>query len=164
MTALFQLVAEYRDACDRIADLSLDAQTLADTIEGERWPVEVKARNCGVVVLSLEAQEAALLKRAEQLTEAAHAVSRHAKRVREYLAHNMTAAGLTRIDGPDVSLSWRSSEAVEVEDESQIPADLMTQPTPPAPKPNKAAIKAAIKAGRDVPGARIESRRNLQIK
>jgi hypothetical protein len=40
----------------------------------------------------------------------------------------------------------------------------LPQPEPPAPRPDKAAIKDAIKAGRDVPGARLVQSDRLEIK
>jgi hypothetical protein len=55
-------------------------------------------------------------------------------------------------------------ESIEVFDESMVPAVYMNVPEPPAPKPDKAAIRRAIKAGQDVPGARIVKRDRLEIK
>lgn len=40
----------------------------------------------------------------------------------------------------------------------------MKAPKIPEPSPDKTAIKEAIKNGSEVPGARIEERKNLQIK
>ena len=45
-----------------------------------------------------------------------------------------------------------------------IPAMYMRQAPTPAPEPDKDGIKAAIKLGEIVNGARIETRMNLQIK
>lgn len=164
MTALFQLTKEYRATCDKLADLDLDPETLADTLDGERWPIELKAQNVGIVILGLSAQSDAIKNRITQLQVMQKAADKRVESLREYLEHNLTVCGIDKVEGPDIRLSWRASEAVEIEDESLIPCDLMTTPEPPKPKPDKAAIKAAIKAGRDVQGARIEKRRNLQIK
>jgi hypothetical protein len=40
----------------------------------------------------------------------------------------------------------------------------MRQAEAPPPAPDKAAISAAIKAGKEVPGAHIEARKSLAIK
>lgn len=164
MTALFQLTAEYKAACDKLADLDLDPQTLADTLEGERWPLEVKAKNVAVVVLGLEAQAKAITDRIKQLSEMAEAAEHRAKHLRDYLADNLRAAEIQKVEGPDVVIGWRKSTAVEIEDESQIPAEFMVAPPPPAARPDKKAIAAALKTGASIPGARIEHRQNLQIK
>ena len=164
MPSLFHLAQEYRATCDKLADLDLDPQTIADTLEGEQWPVQVKAQNVALVVLSLEAQEAAVKEREAALKTWRETLARRRESLLQYLSDNLAAAGIEKVEGPDVRLSWRKSEAVQVEDLTQIPAQYMIAPPPPEPKPDKAAIKAAIKAGHDVPGARIEVRRNLQIK
>lgn len=164
MTALFQLTAEYRATCDKLADLDLDPQTLADTLEGERWPLEVKAQNVAVVILGLEAQAKAMTDRAKALKEQAESAERRAEHLRDYLSTNLRAAEITKVEGPDVSIAWRKSTAVEIEDEALLPAEFMVTPPAPAAKPNKAAISAALKAGREVAGARLEHRQNLQIR
>lgn len=164
MTALFQLTAAYRATCDKLADLDMDPQTLEDTLEGERWPLEVKAQNVAIVVLGLEAQANAITDRIKALAAIATASEKRAEQLRKYLADNLAAAEIQKVEGPDVVIGWRKSTAVEIEDEGQIPAEFMTTPPPPAPRPNKAAISAALKAGKAVAGARLEHRQNLQIK
>lgn len=62
------------------------------------------------------------------------------------------------------TLSYRKSEAILIENESRIPSEFLKVPEPPTPKPDKTAIKDALKAGKEVPGASIETRQNLQIK
>lgn len=62
------------------------------------------------------------------------------------------------------TLSYRNSEAVLIEDESKIPTEFMKIPEPPSPKPDKKSIKEAIKEGKEVPGASIETRKNITIK
>jgi hypothetical protein len=164
MPSLFHVTQEYRAICDKLADLDLDPQTIADTLEGEQWPVQVKAQNVALVVLSLEAQEAAVKEREAALKTWRETLARRRESLLQYLSDNLAAAGIERVEGPDVRLSWRKSEAVEVEDLTRVPARYMIAPPPPESKPDKAAIKAAIKRGEEVPGARIEVRRNLQIK
>ena len=164
MPSLFHVTQEYRAICDQLADLDLDPQTIADTLEGEQWPVQVKAQNVALVVLSLEAQEAAVKERVAALKQWRETLAQRRESLLQYLSDNLAAAGIERIEGPDVRLSWRKSEAVEVEDLTRVPAQYMIAPPPPESKPDKAAIKAAIKRGEEVPGARIEVRRNLQIK
>ena len=45
MTALYLLAEEYRAAAEKLADLDLDEQTVADTLESLAGSVEVKATN-----------------------------------------------------------------------------------------------------------------------
>jgi hypothetical protein len=61
------------------------------------------------------------------------------------------------------TLSYRKSEAVIIEDSEAIPEEYLNTPEPPKPTPDKKRIKEALKNGK-VPGAKIETRNNLQIK
>ena len=62
-TALYALAAEYRDAASKLADLDLDPQTLADTLESLSGDLEVKATNVAMFIrnmdVSIEAMKAA---------------------------------------------------------------------------------------------------------
>ena len=49
----------------------------------------------------------------------------------------------------------KNPPSVVIEDEILIPAELMVTPDPPPKRPNKVAIGAKLKAGEDVPGARL---------
>jgi hypothetical protein len=49
-------------------------------------------------------------------------------------------------------------------DAAQVPAEFMKQPEPPPAAPDKTAIKAALKAGTDVPGARLVRGQRLEAK
>jgi hypothetical protein len=164
MTALFQLVAEYKAACDRLADVNIDEATIADTLEGERWPLELKAKNVAIVVLSLDAQAKAIKERETQLKVMREAMERRAEHLRSYLADNLAAAEVEKVEGPDVVIGWRKSTAVEIADEAQIPAQYMVQKPPPPPAPDKALIATDLKAGKEIPGARLAHRRHLSIR
>jgi hypothetical protein len=51
-----------------------------------------------------------------------------------------------------------------IDEPALIPVEFLRTPPPPAPEPDKTAIAAAIKAGREVPGAHVEQRKSLQVK
>ena len=72
----------------------------------------------------------------------------------------MIEFGLTEIKTPTLKLSFRKSEAVEVVDESLLAQQFFNY----KPSIDKTAIKAAIKAGEEVAGARIVNNQNLQLK
>ena len=60
------------------------------------------------------------------------------------------------------AVSFRRSETVEVADMALIPAELLRVKT--EVEPNKAAIKALLKEGREVVGCRLIENQNVQIK
>lgn len=163
MTALYLLADEYRAAALKLADLDLDPQTAADTLEGLSGELEVKAQAVAFMTRSIEADAAAMKAWAKTATERAKAAEARADSLRDYLARCMEATGIEKIEGPGVKLSFRKSSAVVIDGADLIPGEFMRVPEPPPPAPDKVAIAAAIKAGREVPGAHLESRKSLQI-
>lgn len=81
----------------------------------------------------------------------------------EMLAGAMHQFGVEKIDTPTLKISFRKSEAVEIEDESLLPESVKEE-VPASWKVSKTKIKEAIKAGTPVPGAALVTRQNLQIK
>lgn len=164
MTALYVIASEYRDAAMKLADLDLDAETIADTLESLSGELETKAQSVGFMVRSIEADAAAMKEWAKTSAERAKAAEARADALRDYLRRCMEATGIEKIEGPGIALSFRKSSAVVINEPGLIPAEFMRQAEPPPPAPDKAAISAAIKAGQEVPGAHIEARLSLQVK
>ena len=164
MTTLFAIATQYQDAARKLADLDLDAQTIADTLEGMAGELETKAQSVAYVVRSLEADAAAVTQWAKDANARAKALELRAENLREFLAATLQACGIQKVEGPGVVLSFRKSTAVVIDEPGLIPAEFMKQPEPPPPAPSKSLIGDALKAGKTVPGAHLDTRMNLQIK
>lgn len=164
MTALSLLAGEYRAAARQLADLDLDPQTVADTLDSLSGELETKAQAVGAMVRMIEADAAAMKQWAADANDRAKAAQARADALREYLAANMQACGIQKIDGPGIALSWRKASAVVIDEPGLIPGAYMRQPEPPPPVADKNAIAEALKAGTAVPGAHIETRQHLQIR
>jgi len=162
-TSLFDLVGQYRAAAETLAELDIDAQTVADTLEGLSGELTDKATNVAYVALNFEATAEAIKTHAAKQMLRSKALMARAESLREYIANSMQATGLEKIEGPGVKLSFRKSSAVVIDGVDLIPAEYMRTPEPPPPAPDKKAIADAIKAGAEVPGAHIEHRKSLQI-
>lgn len=164
-TALYVIADEYLLAAQQLADLDLDAQTVADTLEGLSGDLEVKATNVAMFARNLEASAEAIKGAEAQMAARRKAIENRAANVREYLKAQMERTGITEIASPYFKLAIRKNPAAVVIDAaSQIPAEFMRQPETPPPAPDKKAIGAAIKAGREVAGAHLESSTRLEIK
>ena len=146
------------------ADLDLDAQTVADTLDGMAGDLEVKAQSVAHMVRSLEADAAAVKQWAKDATERARAIDARADSLREYLRRNLEACGISKLSGPGIAISFRRSSAVVIDEPDMVPLEFCKTPEPPPPAPSKTLIGEALKAGIDVPGARMEVRHLLQIK
>jgi hypothetical protein len=165
---LFQIAAEYRHITDVLMDSGADEQTLKDTLEGESWPLELKAQNYGFVIRNLQATAASIKEAEEQMKARRQAIEKRAAALVERLKTGLEIAGVSKLETPHFALTIKKNPpSVDIWDERQIPAEFMRTPEPPpppAPVPDKAAIKEAIKAGRDVPGAMLAQGTRLEIR
>lgn len=123
---------------------------------------EVKAQNCALVCLELRDRKEAIKREIERLQSLLKRAERGEKWLTEYLDENVKSAGYERIDGARVSISFRSSEETVIDNMDELPKEFIKEKVTYAP--DKTAIKQAIKAGKEVNGAHIEKKKNLQIK
>jgi hypothetical protein len=166
MTALYSLTEQFR-SLNALAesDEDIPEDVLRDTLEALGGELQLKAQNVARVVANQDAM-------AEAIENASKAMAVRAKRLRSrtdwlrnYLLVNMQAAGITRIESPELVVAVKKNPAsVIVFDESAVPEEFMEQKPAPPPAPNKARIKAILATGDDVPGCRLEQRERVDIK
>ncbi len=162
---LYVLTQEYRATADRLAEMDLDPQTLADTLESISGDLEQKAVAVAMVSRNMDASAAAIKEAEAAMAARRKAIESRAASLRAYLLNCMQATGIKKIECPHFALAIRDNPpSVDVFDAAQVPAEYMRQPEPPPPAADKAAIKEAIKAGKEVPGARLTQGQRLEIK
>ena len=144
IAAMAEMLAPYRD----------DEETYSDTLEGETNVMDLldgeiaAMQSDEALAEAIKAQEDALRVRRERVSMRAEA---HKKNLKLILKH----AVLQKAERPRATVSIRpGSLSVRIVDEAEIPSQLMREKVTRAP--DKAAIKAQIEAGVEVPGAVIE--------
>lgn len=164
MTALFELAANYRALADRLNDLDLPEEVIADTLESESGELTDKSTNVAKVFRNLEADADKIEEAAKQMIARAKAIRRRSDSLKQYLHSNMEKAGITKIESPWFVISIKQNpEAVKVDDEESIPRDYFKE-IPASYSLDKALIKQAIKDGFNVPGCHLERGTRLEIK
>lgn len=166
MTALYDLAGQYKRLADQLADMDMDAQTVADTIEasGIVDDLSAKAQGCELIARSLEAFTPSIDDEIKRLSALKKQRQAKADGLRSYIKTNMEAAGISKIEASLFKLTIANNPpAVDVFEMSLIPDAFMTKPEPPPPAPDKKAIAAALKAGDDVPGARLTQSTRLKV-
>lgn len=122
--------------------------------------LSVKATNYGLVMLNNEADITAIDAEIKRLQALKAPLESTNKKLKEAISNAMLMYGLEKVESATLKLSFRKSEAVEVFDESKLNQKYFNY----KPTVDKTAIKAALKAGEEVDGARIVTNQNLQIK
>lgn len=164
MTTLYELSANFRAMSDRLHDLDLDDQTIADTLEAESGDLMEKGTNVAKVFRNMEALAEQIKQAEQQMAARRKALEKRAASLKQYLHENMERAGISKIESPWFVVSIRKNPAsVVIDAESQIPAEYMRE-IPARHEPDKQAIKSAIQCGQDVPGCHVEQSTRLEIK
>lgn len=120
-----------------------------------------KLEGMALYIKNADAEAKAIREEEKTLAERRRALENRAERARNFLSLQLMGE---KFSTPRVAVSWRRSEAVELgmgffaSDENERFLKYRD------PEPDKVAIKAALKAGEDVPGAELVARQNMQIK
>jgi len=139
----------------------LEAALLAE--EGNKQALSAKADATCWVIEHLRGQGAYRQQQAKRLTALAAADNNRADALETSLVLVLTRLQpkATRFSFPNHELTSRKSQAIEIDDEEALDPQWLTVTT--TTKPDKAAIKEAIKAGQQIPGAQLLSRRTWRI-
>ncbi|MCS5704958.1 siphovirus Gp157 family protein [Synechococcus sp. FGCU-3] len=139
----------------------LEAALLAE--EGNKAALAAKADATCWVIEHLRGQAAYRQQQAKRLTALASGDASRADALEESLVFVLTQLqpSATRFSFPNHELTSRKSSAVVIDDEQTLDAEWLSFTT--TSKPDKAAIKEALKAGQQITGAQLLSRRSWRI-
>jgi hypothetical protein len=155
-----QMEADDEDARAQ-ALAELEAALLAE--EDNKAALAAKADPTCWVIEHLRGQAAYRQQQAKRLTDLSRSDASRADSLEESLVFVLTQLqpAATRFSFPNHDLSSRKSQAVEIEDEQALDPQWLSVTT--TSKPDKAAIKEALKAGQQIPGAQLIYRRSWRI-
>lgn len=140
-----------------------------DTLDGMEQALVEKAENVAVYIKNTEAEAKVLKAEEDKLKARRQSKEAAAKRMREYLMRCMDQANISKIDEPKAAISIRNNaESVEISDSGEFIKwaesghdDYLRYKDPEV---NKPAVKAALKAGENIPFAALARSRSLTIK
>lgn len=160
---LYELSDAYRELLDRD---DLDPQAVVDTLDAIKDEIETKADNIASLIDELQSSAERKKEKAKAWSESSRADAQRAKWLKQYLTSELDNAKLKKVETENHLLNVRNFKASTViDDEDKIPDkyrnyakyegmyDVMKQD-----------VYAALKDGKDVPGAHLESNRNVVIK
>lgn len=157
MATLYELTGQFLD----IYNMDLDDETKADTLDSIDWnsDYENKVENYIKVIKNNEADIEARKNEIKRLTELNRADERKNERMKEVLKESMDLTGHERVDTSLFKVSFRKSEAVEVDD-LLLPEAYKVATW----KADKKRLKEDLKNGLEILGAELVERKNLSIR
>lgn len=160
MAALYEINRDlYRLYESSVNDDGEIDETAIDAIEALELERSEKIENIACLIKNLRSDADQIKAEADKLAKRAKAAQNRADSLKDYL--ELQLAG-EKFKSPRVAISWGSTSSVRVEDESLIPAEYTVTET--VVKVDKNGIKAAIKAGEDVPGCQLAVSQYIVIK
>lgn len=157
MATLYELTGQFLD----IYNLELDEETKLDTLDSIDWKTdyEEKVENYIKVIKNIESDVEARKNEIKRLTELNKADEKKKDHLKETLSTSMQQTGHERVDTPLFKVSFRKSQAVEV-DETVLPESYKVATW----KPDKKRLKKDLKNGLEIVGASLVERKNLSIR
>ena len=161
--SLYKAAEQVRDLLDNI-----DPETgeMPEGFEQARALVATKSQACAAFIIENEAQADMVEAHAKALLERVKAARKRSAWLKQYLAGHMAACGIQKLssdDGLTVKLDVGRDESVEIYDPQLIDMHYLRE-VPAKYEPDKMLIKAALKDGHDVQGARLLRKDRLTIK
>ena len=162
LTAAIGLLAQRLES-DEPDDRQQALAELEATLLAEEGNKAAKADATCWVIEHLRGQAAYRQQQAKRLTELSRSDAGRADALEESLVLVLTRLQptSTRFSFPNHELSSRRSSAVVIDDEQALDPEWLAVTT--SSKPDKAAIKEALKAGQQITGAQLTSRRSWRI-
>ena len=157
MATLYELTGQFLD----IYNMELDEETKLDTLDSIDWQTdyEEKVENYIKVIKNIESNVEARKNEIKRLTELNKADEKKKDHLKETLSTSMVLTGHERVDTPLFKVSFRKSQAVEV-DELVLPESYKVATW----KPDKKRLKEDLKNGLEIVGASLVERKNLSIR
>lgn len=164
---LYRIGAETQQLYERVID-TLDSETgevdleAVTALEAKKEEFAAVAINYATVIRMINARKIEAEAEIERLTAIKSKLGQIADRMTKTLSAACQGLGFDKINGLTAAISFRKSEQTIIDNAEMLPTEFVKEKITYAP--DKTAIKNAIKAGQDVPGAHIETLNNIQIK
>lgn len=157
MATLYELTGIYQ----QIYDMDMDDETKQDTLESIDWTedYENKVENYIKVMKNLDADIEARKNEIDRLKKLNDADKSKKERMKSDIATSMELTGHEKVDTTLFKVSFRKSEAVEVDD-FLLPESYKVATW----KADKKRLKEDLKNGLEILGAELVERKNLSIR
>lgn len=167
-TSLYRLTNEYQDLYDAVLS-SADEETgevdlsLVTALAQRQEEWEKKAVSVACVYRALKDDGERVGREIERLTAIKKRIERERDRIKDGLDAACQTLGVESVKGMYANISYRlAPPTVVVDNPDEIPEEYIRVKV--TRNEDKVAIREAIQQGKEVPGAHLEQKKNIQIK
>jgi seryl-tRNA synthetase len=153
---------EIKEEFLRLAEMDLDEQTLADTLESLQGELDEKADNIACLIKQLEAEAEAIKNESKNLADRAIAKQNKADKLNEYLFTTFKTLNINKIEtARNVIQVKKNPISVVLEEGFNNPCYMSTKIVT---TPDKSLIKEYLQQGNELKGAKLEQKERLVLK
>lgn len=161
--ALYEMTAEFKAVAQKLEELDLDDQTIADTLEGYSADFENKVIAISSFIRNLESTSEAIKQAEADMYARRKSLDSKIEHLKSYVLANMKAIGMDKVECPLFKVSIKTNApSVQVANEDAVPAKFVVMKT--STSIDKKALKEAIEAGEVVEGVSLVRSNTLSIK
>lgn len=154
MATLYEINEEILNCVDTETGEIIDPEKLSQL----QMDFDDKVEGIALWIKDLLSDATAIKAEKDKLAERQRVCENKAKNLKEYLSGFLGGA---KFKTSRVTISYRKSKSVDVQDTTALPEEYLKYSEPTA---NKAEIKKALEAGTSVPGCVLVESQNIQIK
>lgn len=158
---LFEMSAAARELLALLEAGEIDEQTVLDTMES--IGANEKLESYVYVQKNLEAEIDAFKAEIERMTARKKSLEAQVERLKNAQIAFMQASGQKSANAGTFKLTMRENKSVEITDEAAIPAEYITV-IPSSTRPDKKAMLAALKEGKEISGASLKTGWSVIVK
>ena len=165
MPHLYELTDQFKGLQTMIDNGDMSADDLADTLEGLTGDLVAKGKDVLLFMANLAGDIAAFDSEIQRMTARKKTMQNNHIFLTNYLRENMIQCNIKKIESPLFTATLRKpSKMVEITSEKDLPVEYQTM-VPASWQINKRQILQDLKAGVDIPGAKmVDSRQGITIK
>lgn len=154
ISPLYSLATDYADLQKLVADDDVSLEAIENTLEGVKDQFEKKAEAVLIVANGFDHNVSAIDNEIARLKDLKQSYTNKQASLKEYLRLNMERTGIKKIACDLFTITLRKgSPTVSITDESQLDDEYVNVKT--VITPDKRVIGAALKEGKEVPGAEL---------
>ncbi len=164
MNTLYELSSGFNSIMDLVEDETMDLDALEEGLQTIECSLEEKCLNGIGLIKSLENQRDGLKAEGKRLAERARVLDGRIQSIKDWYKVNLEAMGKSKVSTDRGIMAIQNNPpSLKIDDEHRIPAEFLDV-VPEHYEVAKDRLKAAIKAGKEVPGAHMEQGKSLRIR
>lgn len=164
MLNLYQIETEYRAIAQQLMDADGElTPEMEQSLAINKEQLQMKSQGYAMVIREAEAEINIIESEMKRLMDLQDKRNSLILNLKQRVFNAMELYSIEKIETPLLTISFRKSESVEIENFDLLPDEYKVIPEA-KPRADKKAIKDAIKNGIDVQGAFIQQNKSLSIK